>query len=156
MEAKTLLEVVEADLLKRNVFTLDVDVDTEYLRLPANLQEQTDSEIRSRMYAFAQQRAVTRKVRDDLKVQEFEANQAYRKASRDLYIQMERLSETSKNMLLETNADLRPLFLRWQKLKQEREVCDSILEGYTELVTVLSRELTCRGLDTKVDMFISK
>lgn len=149
---KSYIESMEASLEKQGVVFFDeshLNINSDYLTLPSEITEVSSKELGEYLSALTQQKVYLRTIlgRSDLAVESARrdylsvSDPLYRKHSRD------KLSETAKDRLVNSEESVIPYYHRYEDLKKKRALVELSIANIEDLIFLVSREITRRTGD---------
>lgn len=147
------LEKIENDLKKQGLVIFDEEYlskDTEYLMLPPEITELPSKEIGEYLSAFTQHKIYLRTLlgRCELMLEEYKrryfdvSDKHYREYSKN-----NKMSETSKEKLINGLEDVRPFYEEYTDFKNRVRIIGYEISNVEDAIFLLSREVTRRNAD---------
>lgn len=145
------LDKIERRAEKEGVVMFDVEsgrlnIDDEYLSLPADITDLTPRDLGQYLNAFTQQKVYLRTILCRAEICAEEARRNYSDASETLYRSFAggKLSETAKDRLINADDQVKPFYLKHIDLKNKIRIVETSIANIEDIIFMLSREVTRR------------
>ena len=149
---KSYLDRIESSLEKSGVVLFDekrLNISEGYLTLPAEITDVPSKELGEYLNAFTQQKVYLRTLLGSADLLAEEAKRKYYEASDPIYrkYSFEKMSETAKDRLVNSNETVRPVYYEYVDLKKKCSIIEISISNIEDIIFMLSREVTRRNGD---------
>lgn len=147
------LDRIESSLSEKGVVFFDptnvLNINEEYLELPAEITEIPSKELGEYLNAFTQQKVYLRTLlgRTELLVEE--ARRAYYEASEPYYrkYSLDKMSETAKERMITAHPEVKPSYHEYLDCRRKQSLVEYSIANIEDIIFMLSREVTRRTGD---------
>lgn len=155
-ERRSYCEVVHEDLASKGVDFFSpketggtLNINNEYLELPAEITQVNSTDLGEYLNAFTQQKAYLRTLLGYAEMQAEEARLEYLSASEEPYRNLlnTKLSETSKEREVNTDPEVRPSYEKWCDYKNKVRLLSYNIASIEDIIFMISREVSRRTGD---------
>lgn len=146
---QTYLDKMEKSLEKEGVVFFDEDmlnIDKDYLILPAEITEVPSKDLGEYLNAFTQQKMYLRTLLGRVEVLMEEARRNYCDVSDPIYrrYSLDKMSETAKDRLVNATESVKPLYHEFMDYKKKYSLVQTAIANIEDAIFMLSREVTRR------------
>lgn len=126
-----------------------LDINSDYLHLPAHITEIPAKELGEYLNAFTQQKAYMRTMQGWAECFMIDAKDEYYKASQSLYTELSKskLSEKAKERQLATDPSIQEEYQAYIEASQKCRIIELNISNIEDIIFMLSREVSRRGVD---------
>lgn len=130
-----------------------LNIDADYLALPASITDVSSRDLGEYLNAFTQQKAYMRTLLGYAEMYAEEARLEYMTASEEPYRELlnSKLSETAKEREVNTNSEVRPAYEKWCDCKNQVKLLSYNIASIEDIIFMISREVTRRVGDFNED-----
>lgn len=161
-ERKSLADTLQEELELKGVefFSVNVDnegslnIDTDYLILPAHITEVSSKDLGEYLNAYTQQKAYMRTLLGWAELYLEEAKTAYISHSQDAYrtLSESKMSEKSKEREINSNSAIAPYYEEYMSKQKSCRLLELNIANIEDIIFMISREVSRRTGDFKDDM----
>lgn len=149
---KSYLEKIESSLEKSGAVFFDekrLNIDSDYLTLPAEITDVPSKLLGEYLNAFTQQKVYLRTLLGRVELLVEEARRVYQESSAVLYrkYSLDKMSETAKDRLINYNDDIRPVYYEYEDMRKKQMLIQNSISNIEDIIFMLSREVTRRNGD---------
>lgn len=150
---KSYMTRMEDDLEVQGVVFFDehrLNIDPENLTLPREITEVSSKALGEYLNAFTQQKMYLRTVLGRISLVLEEKKRAYMDASKDVYRKYSldsKLSETAKDRIINTNAEVSPIYNDYADYLKKYNIVELSIFNIEDAIFMISREVTRRTGD---------
>lgn len=149
---KEFLDSIEPELLEKSVVFFDEDVlniDRDYLVLPAHITEITSRELGEYLNAFTQQKMYMRTLLGRFEIQLEQAKRNYVTAGDAIYstLSNSKMSETAKERIINSYAEVKPAYDLYVRALKARDTLSINIANIEDAIFLISREVSRRSSD---------
>lgn len=144
---------VEEDLEEKGVVFWEVDknlnIQEDYLTLPAEITEIPSRELGEYLNAFTQHKMYLRTLHGRVDIEVEKSRREFVKASSKLYgaLSNSKLSETAKDRMIEADETVAPFYEEYRTWKQRLSILSLNIANVEDAIFLLSREVSRRTSD---------
>lgn len=150
---KKFLDNLESDLESEGVVFWEVNknlnIQEDYLTLPAEITEVPSRELGEYLNAFTQQKMYLRTLCGRVEVQVEDARRKYIKSSEKLYNTLSngKMSETAKERIINADSTVEPFYYEYREWQQRLNLLSQSIANIEDAIFLLSREVSRRTSD---------
>jgi len=126
-----------------------LNIDNEYLSLPANITDITSRDLGEFLNAYTQQKVYMRTLLGYAEMYAEQARLEYMTASERPFRDLlgSKLSETAKEREVNTHPEVRPVYEKWQDFRNQVRLLSYNIASIEDIIFLLSREVSRRTGD---------
>jgi len=128
-----------------------LNINEDYLTLPADITNVPGHVIGEYLNAFTQQKLYMRTLFGEMQCIVEECRRMYDRARIEIYRELskDRLSETAKETIINNNEDVFPHYERWVDAKLKLSMIEQNIDNIADAIFLISREVSRRDGDFK-------
>jgi len=126
-----------------------LNIDGEHLSLPSNITDVPGRVIGEYLNAFTQQKLYMRTLFGEMQCIVEECRRVYDNTRIGVYRELssQKLSETAKDVIMNTDPSIQPSYERWVEAKLKLEMVKQSIENIADAIFLISREISRRESD---------
>lgn len=150
---KAYLAKTESDLESQGVVFWEAEknlnIQDDYLILPAEITEVPSRELGEYLNAFTQQKMYLRTLCGRVEIEVERARRNYVKSSERIYATLSngKLSETAKERLINSDSEVEPYYYEFREWSQKLSMLNQNIANIEDAIFLLSREVSRRTSD---------
>lgn len=150
---KKYLDTIESDLESEGVVFWEAEknlnIQGDYLILPAEITEVPSRELGEYLNAFTQQKLYLRTLCGRVEVEVEKSRRLYVKSSEKLYKQLSnsKMSETAKERIINSDSEVEPYYYEYREWYQKLNMLNQNIANIEDAIFLLSREVSRRTSD---------
>lgn len=149
---RAFLDSIEPELREKSVVFFDGDslnIDTDYLTLPAHITEVTSRELGEYLNAFTQQKMYLRTLLGRFEIMLEQAKRDYISAGDAIYnaLSSSKMSETAKERIINSHSEVKPSYDLYVQALKSRDTLLLNISNIEDAIFLISREVSRRTAD---------
>lgn len=150
---KEYLERTEKDLEDKGVVfweaNVNLNIQDDYLILPAEITEIPSRELGEYLNAFTQQKMYLRTLCGRVEIEVERARRSYVKSSEKIYkiLSNGKMSETAKERIINSDSEVEPYYYEFREWSQKLNMLNQNIANIEDAIFLLSREVSRRTSD---------